>query len=181
MLIESDLLAYEPKVYRNLAATPRRDWRKTIRDMAQYALKRGSFYTAAAENRAVPHERTCRYGDGDPVARRAALATRSASTAADRAPFMAFIAALHDAGTPVALLRFPRRMDAIGEVPPALEAAGEAVRRGLLHDPGITDLGQPVQISSDDFSGVHLDPRGRAQYSAWLAGRIAATLRPPAR
>ena len=177
VLIESDMLIYEPNVYRSLGAAPGRDWRLGIRDTAQYLLKRGAFTVAAAENRPIPRERSCLYGPGDPDARHAALVTRSASTVVDRAPFIAFAAALHDGGTPIALMHIPRQPDALGAMPAALEASGEAVRQALLRDAGVIDLGPPPQLSPSDFAGVHAGPTGRDRYSAWLAARLVQIVR----
>ena len=178
VVIETDLLIYEPNIHRRLGGAPRRDWRQRVRDAASFRLGVGSFDAEAAENRVRSRERTCRYnGGGDDGARPKALASRSASSVADRAAYVQFFRELEAVGTLVALSRQPSRGDPADRMPVAIVAAGEQVRRDLVTGAAIIDLGDPVQLDRTAFYDAgHLTLAGRARYSEWLADRVVAVM-----
>ena len=177
VLVEADLLIYEPFVYRGPRESPYRDRRQRIRDVLEAALIPGLMDSSARQNRSPRVDSSCDYGHGREAGGRRHLEGRRASTPEERAPYLDLARQLVGSGTVVAMARFPQRNDAIGAMPAKLVRAGEAVRQQLIAHDGFVDLGTPPALPVRAFHDAgHLTTAGRGVYSAWLAGRIDAAV-----
>lgn len=176
LLLETDLLVFEPNVYRPAHVPAYRDWRQGARDAIEYALAPQFFRADAIENSGTASHRPCRYGGlTNADARRIGLSERRASVAAERAPYIALIRALRRGGSDISLVSFPKRPDALGRIPAGLASDAEHVERNIVGTERIGDMGPPPALGVEAFEDPgHLKPQGRNVFSQWLTRQIAA-------
>jgi|GEM_PF-5964049 len=184
VLLESDLIIYEPRFFWKDNKVVPSDWRRSLRS-ALLSLK-GEAYVArrAQDNRALAADRSCVYTahnlvnmDAYVAQRLEKLAKRSASKAAERAPYLSFLQALRAKGTEVALLRLPPRPDAAGQMPAAAERAADAVRATLAREENLFEVRVAAPVTPASFHDAgHMAPEGRNSVSAWLADYLAKKL-----
>ena len=180
VLLEADLMIYEPRMFRG-SLSPHADWRQSVRATGQSVLGLTGQDSTTNDNRATPPARGCNYAGSkvvDPKSltalRMRNLNDRSASSPADRAPYVAFLHALRANGTDIALLRFPTRPDFIGQLPQHLVRDANAVAAALRRDEGLGEvrIAAPVRVADYQDAG-HLGPDARRRVSAWLAAYLA--------
>ena len=180
VLLETDMIVYETFVFRgDMPARPgwRQSLRNTLRGLPRLD-RRGD------DNRADGFDRACDYGtsriadmDAYVAKRMRILALRTASSAADRAPYLAFLRTLRAQGTETALLRLPPRPDAAGQLPAKLLRDANAVRAALARDEGLAELRVATPVTPADYHDAgHMTPEGRRRASAWLAAHLATRL-----
>lgn len=180
VLIEADMIVYEPNIYIHDQST-RRVWQARIRQV----LRDGAGFNSTAastENWPLSPERSCAYSQGpaaesDVAMRWRMLSVRSASSAAEKAPYVALVRDLRAHGTPTYLLHYGRRPDRIGAIPKALAQAGDQSRVAFLRRSGAHDLGPPIFVPASEFYDAgHMTPQGKNRTSAWLAERLSVLL-----
>jgi hypothetical protein len=178
VLIESDLVTLEPNAYRIREASQYRGWRERVRHGLGALISPDLISGRRPENR----DRSW-WGCGYPTdpatarARREVLTERRASTPAERAPFLDLARELKREGTYVALLDLPGRNDAIGRKPAAFLEAEERATKEVLATHLVDRFDGALALPSDNFQDeAHLNERGRARASAWLARELVPIL-----
>jgi hypothetical protein len=183
VLLETNLMVYEPRAFRG-GQPERTDRRQSVRTTIRGVLALFGLVWGDGDNSGTPVNRSCDYNVGKPsdiddlmATRMQNLAQRSGSSAADRAPYLAFLRALHSEGTETALLRFPTRPDSVGQLPAALVRDADAIRAQLEHDEDLAELRVAVAVAPADFEDAgHMGDDARSRVSAWLAEHLAARL-----
>lgn len=174
--IESEMVDLEPNVFRANGTSPYRGWRERMRRVLDYRFAPSAAIYAGRENR-DPAVDDCKFVPATPAERQQALATRRASTAAERAPFYLLARRLKAMGVPVILLALPDRHDDLGAIPPALATAKMATKGQSFATGLFIDLGNPPPLAPGYFlDNGHLGVDGKGLHSSWLAPRIAALL-----
>ena len=98
------------------------------------------------------------------------------TTDAERLAWLVYLRRMRAAGTRVVLLAVPRAPSADGAVPADLKRQGALLREELLAHEGFIGWDPGAMAESLYCDQVHVNRRGRAFYSAWLAKQLAALL-----
>lgn len=178
LLVESDLVTLEPNVYRLPEASQYRGWRERLRHGLAVLISPDLVARRRPENR-IRSWSECGYpADTKTIrTRREILKGRRASTPAERAPFLLLAQRLKRQGVHVILLDLPDRTDEVGRKPSSFVRAEQRAMQEVMATHLVDRLGQAPQLSSDNFQDeAHLNERGRAKASAWLASKLVPIL-----
>ena len=187
LLVEADLLLYEPQVYRPGKYAEYRvlDLRQRIRqDVTRFVGEAYRSLLGRPDPDAIYLENTpaSRAGCRNPDPRSldeyfAALATRRGSLPGERQPFLDHFARLKRLGVSVVLLNLPRRAGVADRFPTTLAADAELARQALLGTSLIVDSGMPPDIADAHFLDTgHLTLAGGQDYSRWFVDHLPALL-----
>lgn len=187
LLIEADLLLYEPQVYRPAKYDEYRvlDLRQRIRqDVTRFAGEAYRAVVGQPDPDAIYLENTPASHPGclNPDPRSldeyfAALANRRASLPTERQAFLDHFARLKHLGVTVVMLNLPRRAGVVARFPAALAADAESARQALLASNLIVDSGAPPEIPDAQFLDTgHLANDGTKAYSRWFVDHLPALL-----
>jgi len=107
------------------------------------------------------------------------VATWKTSTAAQRERYLKWLRVLRAQGTKIVLLGIPRAPWAQAVFPARLTADNRAVLHSLVNEEGF-ELWQSQPMMAEAFCDEgHMSALGRAQFSDWLAQRLASSLQRP--
>jgi hypothetical protein len=98
------------------------------------------------------------------------------TTDAERAADLDYLRRMRAAGTQVILLTVPRSPSADAVVPPRLKQESALLRERLMKQEGFIEWEPDTMGESLYCDQIHVNQRGRAFYSAWLAKQLAALL-----
>lgn len=179
VVIESDLVTLEPNAFRMPGTPQYSDWREQSRHAFAVLLTPSLVARHGLENRDSPLSRCSFQTDAASESRRfKALAERRASSSTERAPVIGLAQRLRRLGVPVVLLDLPNRDDQIGLRPAALVQGEKRAMQQLLATGLFNRFEDLPKLTAVDFEDAgHVNARGQAQVSAWLASNLAATLR----
>jgi hypothetical protein len=179
VLIEEDLLVYEPNMYRDTDEPARLGWRERTR----LGLK--ALVQPHVDVLAGPYEFThpgsaalsCPHRDWEKAEYANLFNDRGTSTPAEQRALLTMVHALRAKGVPVALLDVPRSPEGQQVFPRRLDIAAKRIVDRAVGADGLLRIAAPPNIPSADFGDPgHMNAKGRAAFSAWLAGRIANIL-----
>jgi hypothetical protein len=180
LLLEADLLLFEPDVYRPADQSPV-SWPARVRSDLGTLL-----HPAPFENDALVGGPACRPGQFGPVSAMAreeyggAMRARRVSTASERAPWLRRLRALQARGTRVILVAPPRSPDAQRMLPGRLDRQAHALARRLSTETGLPLIEPPGLPPQAEFIDVgHMGEGGRDRFSRWLVDQLSPRL--PAR
>jgi hypothetical protein len=179
LLVQSELLTLEPNPFRFPGMAQYGDWRRRSRHGLAALLSPDIVARETPENHGVSWT-----GCGLPLSpatqklRRDILARTRASTAAERGPFLEVTRQLKSQGVRMALLDLPDRTDAIGRKPPRLVEGQRSAMQQLTATNLFDRFKDPPKLGPEYFYDAgHLNPRGQAVTSAWLASKLSEMLR----
>jgi hypothetical protein len=177
VLIQSDLVLYEPNVY-VIRSDTHRSWQQHLRDTIEMTAMPRRFEAETAENRDPTDDRCIRFPARlDAEMRRHTIDQRRISTSEERAPFVEAAAALRRNGATVGLLELPQRPDAFGYFPERLRRDGELLASKLRRDGLFSETDVAPRLATHHFQDRgHLRPTGQALVSEWLAQKLARRL-----
>jgi hypothetical protein len=98
------------------------------------------------------------------------------TTEGERAAYLAYLRRMHAAGTRVVLLTLPRSPSADAVVPASLKQESVLLRDRLMKQEGFIEWEPGAMDDSLYCDQLHVNQRGRAFYSAWLAKQLAVLL-----
>jgi hypothetical protein len=179
VVIESDLATLEPNAFRVPGAARYTGWREQSRHGFAALLAPSTVRRLGSENWNSRTSRCQFRFDANIVKhRKGVLAERRASTSEERALVIDLAKNLRSVGVRVVLLDLPNRDDETGRRPAALVRGEQDAMRQLMATGLFDHFADPPQLNPADFEDAgHLDPRGQARTSTWLAARLSATLR----
>lgn len=182
VLIEDDLLRYEPFFIRTEGEPVTPGWRKRTRSTLKSVFQGDRAFSPGDMGRNAPGagEAPChnRYVLAPDVYSRQ-LAKRRASTPAEREAYLAPLRRLKRAGAIVGVLETPRAPDAARVFPKRLQREGDAVLASVVATEGLIRVGPAPHLPQSDFLDAgHLTADGRDAYSRWFVQQVAPLLRP---
>jgi hypothetical protein len=183
LLVESDLLLFD-----HSARFPIRDHLRPLEERLNSLFTQGSAEEELRKNLAqndgrdtFPAAEECLASQSPDMRLVYAghVAVWKPSTADQRERYLRWLRLLRDRGTKIVLLGIPRAPWAQAVFPARLSANSQAVLKSLVEEEGF-DLWQPRPLPAGAFCDeAHMTALGRAQFSDWLAERLASSLRPP--
>ena len=179
LLVESDLVTLEPNAYRLPEAPQYPGWRERSRHGLAVLISPNLVARRRPENRTRSWSECGYPADFRTIRKkREILKERRASTPAERAPFLRLAQRLKGLGIHVILLDLPNRTDEAGRKPWSFVQAEQRAMQKVMATHLVDRLGQAPELGSDNFQDeAHLNERGRAKASAWLASKLVPILR----
>jgi hypothetical protein len=184
VLIEEDLLVYEPNMYRDADEPARIGWRERMRKGMKALAQPHIDVLAGPYEFTHPQSasRSCPQRGWDRAEYLSRFKDRRVSTPAEQQALLGMVHALQAKGVAVALLDVPRSPEGRQLFPRRLDIAAQQIVDRAVGADGLLRLGLPPSIPSAGFCDPgHMNAQGRAIFSAWLAGRIASFLEAPSR
>jgi hypothetical protein len=186
LAVEADLLLYEPQVYRPFAGPyqapdVRQHIRQNVTELVGDTYRRligaQPEYSIFLENTPVSRSGCTPLGERKLADYLALLATRRASTAAERQRFLDHFARLRALGVTIVLLDLPRAPAALQGFPPALAKAAATARESVRQTGWVGEVGQPPLLEARYFLDPgHLTAAGRQQFSTWFVQQLRPLL-----
>jgi len=187
VLIESDLLTFEPNVYRMEGYPAEDGWRRRARKSVTYLWKGNRAFGEPDpindnENVIASRVTGCGVGNQEPISvYLSKLRGRRGSSEANRKPYLDEIERLKQGGTEVMMLEVPRSPEADTVFPRGLDAEAAASRAAVLRTGLLSEFWQqtPAVPQNEYLDTAHMTEAGRADYSRLFATRLATILQGP--